>query len=427
MRFRAAFVLAVTIGALLAPVAPAQVQTRERSIDRAVEALRGGDPVFVHPDAEAPIDEARVEERIRRGDAGTVFVAVLPESAGRATAVARQIAQDLGRPGVYAVIAGRSFAGGSTTGPPVRDLATEAVEAKRSEGATAIVLDFIDRVADRRAGSEGGSSGAGSGSDGGGDGVSGGLVLALLGLGGVAAAVVVRRRRRREEQRQLDEVKTVARDDLVALGDDIRALDLDVEMPDADPEAKRYYGQAVEAYSRAQNGFDLARRPQALEQVTRDLEEGRYAMTAAKACLEGRPVPERTLPCFFDPRHGPSTEMVEWAPPGGRPRPVPVCAADAVRLKDGLDPQAREIDVDGERTPYWNAPGYYAPYAGGFFGGYGGFFPGLFLGSVLGGGFGGHDSYVEHDHGGDWGGGDFGGGGDVGGGGDGGDFGGGDF
>ena len=233
-------------------------------------------------------------------------------------------------------------------------------------------------------------------------------LLALLGLGGVVAAVVSGRRRRRREREQLAEVKTVARDDLVALGDDIRALDLDEQMPDADPEAKRYYGQAVDGYTRAEAAFDSARRPEDLEFVTRPLEEGRYAMTAAKARFAGEPVPERTPPCFFDPRHGPSVEQIEWAPPGGQPRPVPVCAADAQRIRDGEEPMTRQIDVGGQPTAYWNAPGYYGGWSGGFFGGFGGggFLPGLLLGSMFGGGWGGGwgDSHVDQDFGG---GGDF--------------------
>ena len=426
MRRVTTLIAALALGATLAPSASAQTATDV--VGEAADALRS-DPVFVHSAAEADVDADAIRERIERGDAGAVFVAVLPASAGSPREVGPQLARAVGERGTYAIVSGRSFGGGSNTGPPVADLGTEAVQAKRSEGATAIVVDFIDRVAERRAQAGGGGSGPSGGGDPAGDGASGGVLLGLLGLlglGGVAAAIVSRRRRRREEQAQLAEVKTVARDDLVALGDDIRELDLDVEMPNADPEAKRYYGQAVEAYSRAENRFDLARHPDDLEPVTRDLEEGRYAMTAAKARLEGRAVPERTPPCFFDPRHGPSADQVEWAPPGGQPRPVPVCAADAQRIRDGYDPQTREIDVDGVRTPYYAAPAYYGPYAGGFFGGFGGFggfFPGLFLGSMLGGGFGGGDTYIENDSGGgDFGGGDF-GGGDFGGG----DFGGGDF
>jgi hypothetical protein len=117
---------------------------------------------------------------------------------------------------------------------------------------------------------------------------------------------------------------------------------------------------------------------------------------------------------------------VEWAPPGGQPRAVPACAADAVRIRDGEDPNVRQVPVNGELVPYWQAGPAFGPWAGGFFGG--GLLPGLLVGSMLGGalgGFGLPDDAHAADVGelgdfgdpGDFGGGDFGGG----------DFGGGDF
>jgi hypothetical protein len=118
---------------------------------------------------------------------------------------------------------------------------------------------------------------------------------------------------------------------------------------------------------------------------------------------------------------------------------VPVCAADAQRVEQGYEPPSRQVLVDGQRMPYWNAPASYAPWAGGYFGGYrggyagvgGGLLGGLLAGTLLGSALGGA-SYpqpvpVDYDPGygggaddgrlGDFGGGDFGGG----------DFGGGDF
>jgi hypothetical protein len=257
--------------------------------------------------------------------------------------------------------------------------------------------------------------------------VPGGLLLLLA--GGGAGFLLLRSRRRKRAQLQertaeFDEVKETARDDLVALGDDIRALELDTQMPDADPRAKQDYDQAVLLYERASGAFDGARRPEDLEEVTQALEEGRYAMASAKARLEGREPPERRLPCFFDPRHGPSVRDIEWTPPGGSPRLVPACAADALRVEEGEEPATRQVLVGGQPRPYYDAGPAYGPWAGGFFGGVGGgLLPGLLIGSMLGGGlgFGYPDEAHAGDHG-DWGGGDF-GGGDFGGG----DFGGGDF
>jgi hypothetical protein len=133
-------------------------------------------------------------------------------------------------------------------------------------------------------------------------------------------------------------------------------------------------------------------------------------MAVAEAAVEGRPAPARRDPCFFDPRHGPSTRDVLWAPPNGSPRKVPACEADAQRVERGLEPQTREISYGGQMMPYYYAP----PMFGGYFGG---FLPGLLIGEMLGGPFGWGGPFIG---GGGWGdGGSFGG--------DGGSFGGGDF
>jgi hypothetical protein len=218
-------------------------------------------------------------------------------------------------------------------------------------------------------------------------------------------------------EREWEEVRETARDDLVALGDDIRALDVDIQMPNVADDAKQRYEQALAAYQRASEIFDVAKRPEDLAPVTKTLEEGRYAMTATKALLEGKPVPERRPPCFFDPRHGPSTEDVNWAPEGGAPRSVPACAADALRVKEGFEPHGRQVIADGRPVDYWNAPRHYGPWMGGYYSGFGGggLLSGLLMGSALGAGLGFAGDAIEDvfDGGGDWddGGGGFGDGG----------------
>jgi hypothetical protein len=286
----------------------------------------------------------------------------------------------------------RMFAGPSRDAAEAAD---EAVEANAGEGAQAVLTDFVDRV-----------------NDDGGIGAGGIILLGLAGAGGVAVIAGVRRRRR-EEAAQFAEVKDNARDDLVALGEEIRALDLDMQMPDVSGGARTDYETAVHAYDRANRVYETARRPQDLEPVGAALEEGRWAMMSARARLEGHEPPERRSPCFFDPRHGPSSREVEWAPYGGAPRMVPACEADAQRVERGEEPSAREVTVGGQRMPYWAAGPAYAPFMGGFFGA--GILPGLVVGTLLGDAW---SSDVGGDAGGgDWGGGDF-GGGDFGGGGD---------
>jgi hypothetical protein len=415
-------------------------------VDQAASALRE-DPVYVDRDADPRLsraEEGRLEEHIASSGAGPLFVAVLPEGA-REEAPGNDpdrlpglLARALRENGTYAVVTGTRLSAGSTLFRPGTStrLVEEAIREHRGQGLDGILTGFVDSVgAERRGLATGGGEGDSSGGDGG-DGAGGLVILGLLAAGGGAFAISLARRRRRkaaERAEHVAELRAAARDDLVALGDDVRAIDLDVEMPDADPRAREALAVALERYEQAEGALDRAQRPEDFEPITKALEEGRWSMEVAKAHIAGRPPPERRPPCFFDPRHGPSTRDVEWAPPGGQPRPVPVCEADAVRIESGEDPRAREVMVGGRPTPYYDAPGYFAPWAGGYFGGFapafGGFLPGLLFGSLLGG------------WGGDWGGGgegggdggDFGGGedfgGDFGGGGGdfGGDFGGGDF
>jgi hypothetical protein len=410
----------------LALTGAASAQTTIGALGETAEELRST-PVYSDPDAERALSENEVErlrEAIRENDAGPLYLAVLPASAadeagGDPEAATRELALSVGEPGTYAAVIGDSFRAGDL-GDVLPEgaaaaLATEALDAQRGGGVAAVLEDFIRRVgAVRRGGDAPGSSEGG-----------GGFPVWLVVLLAIPLALfgVSRWRRRKREAEEFAEVRQVAREDVIALGDDIRALDLDMEMPDMDPEAKEHYGLAVERYTEAQEKLGRARRSEDLKPVTEALEEGRWAMEAARAEMEGREAPERRAPCFFDPRHGPSVTDVDWTPPGGSARPVPACAADAVRVRDGQDPSMRQVPVGGELVPYWQAGPAYAPWAGGFFGG--GLFPGLFIGSMLGGGFGDYGSPgdVSQDAGdfGDFGGGDF-GGGDFGGFGGGGDF-----
>ena len=439
---------ALALVTFLVAVAPygalAQTSVGERILVRAVDALRS-DPVFVDPQAASSMSDREadsIRDAIAEANVGAIYVAVLPEEArleagGTTGAVLQEIGNTLERNGTYIVIVGRELRAGSSEFEEgvVPSLADEAVQDNQGGSPAGLVLSLIERLGSADEGGSGGGSGGGGGS-----------FLPFLFVGGGALFLVSsmrrKKRRREEEKAQLEEVREVALEDLVELGDDLRALDLDVEMPGADPRAKEDYVTALGCYERATSQLDKAQRPQDLAPVTEILEEGRYAMASARARLEGKEPPPRNPPCFFDPRHGPSERDVEWSLPGSTPRMVPACAADAARVEAGAEPNARQIVVQGQSMPYWNAPYYYGPWAGGWFGGMGGgLFQGMLLGSMLGhgmgfggfGGYGGHgsDSGSGGDgDGGGWGGGDFGGGGGFGGGdfgGGGGDFGGGDF
>jgi hypothetical protein len=383
-------VLAVVVAAAL--VLGANARAGER-IDAAVAALQS-DPVYVDPDAQLEIgsaDQARIRQAIDTSGAGPVYIAILPlaaenETGGNPDGVLQAIHDGLNREGTYAVVVGRHFRAGSAgvLQPGVAgQLATDALNANRGQGVTTTLVDFVHRVADAR---QSGSAPAGGTDDE--PGTGGGILIALLVLGGalfLGARAIANRRRQRQE---LADVKAAAHDDLIALADDVQKLEQPVE---SSPKAKQEYQAALDDYGKASDAFDRATRTKEMEAVASSLEEGRYHMASAEAILAGQPVPERRPPCFFDPRHGPSTRDVEWAPPGGVPRKVPACEADAQAVERGEEPASREVVAGGRRVPYWSAPPYFGPWAGGYFMPFGGtgFLSGLFVGELLGGAYGG--------------------------------------
>jgi hypothetical protein len=284
------------------------------------------------------------------------------------------------------------------------------------------------------------------------------LLIVLLIIG--AVVFVVRAANQNKSRAALEQrsaadlaaARRVSDEDVTRFGEELQRLDTDMLTSPLDDAARQDYQRALDSYEAAKESLRLASRPDDIRHVTQALEDGRYAVACVRARAKGEPLPVRRPPCFFNPAHGPSTVDIEWAPPGGQPRQVPVCAADADRVSQGAEPDVRTVPHGVGRVPYWQGGPAYSPWASGYFGGYAtsGLVPGFLLGTLLAPGWGGGfmdpfdsdpggdgdqgdagdsgdtgdpgDSGDTGDDGGDWGGGD-GGGFDFGGG-DFGDFGG---
>ncbi|MFF9584196.1 hypothetical protein [Streptomyces achromogenes] len=370
--------LALVLATLYAP--PASAQT---SVSTIAQALRKS-PVYVDPAArnQLPADTAEaLAARIKRADR-PLFIAVLP--AGYPTAdLFTDLRAATGVTGLYGIRLGDRFdarADSSVMSPTARQNLVRSVQ---GEDARTQLADFTDRALLNMRGHAPKSWG------GTGDGVSGTALIttaAVLVIAGAGAYTLVRRNRRRREQEQraaLDRLRVVVDEDITAFGEELDRLDFQPAAPGADDAMRADYGHALDAYDTAKQRMAMAERPEDVRGVTQALEDGRFALASLAARREGRPLPERRPPCFFDPRHGPSVSDATWTPPGGAPREVPVCAADATRLADGRDPVIREVDTDYGRRPYWDAGPAYGPWAGGYFGG--GLLPGLLVGTMLGG------------------------------------------
>jgi hypothetical protein len=197
-----------------------------------------------------------------------------------------------------------------------------------------------------------------------------GVVAAVVAL----VAVIVRRNRVRALERaaaELEPVKKLAFEDVTALGTELQDLDLELAGRPLDEGARADYQRALDTYESAKTSADAITRPEQVQDVTRILDDGRYAIACVKARVAGDPLPQRRPPCFFDPRHGLSVADVTYAPMGGAERQVPACALDAERVRAGAEPDVRQVMVGTQRVPYWQGGRAYRPYAAGYFGGFG--------------------------------------------------------
>ncbi|MGV9451440.1 hypothetical protein [Streptomyces sp. NPDC003635] len=410
------------------------------------ESLRE-DPVYVDPAASDQLSSSDAEalaDKIRDADK-PVFVAVLPADQPEQNLL-KNLRTETGVTGLYAVRSGDGFGAAADSSVMSNEAVGNLVSSVQGiDDVKAQLNDFVDAALQNVGGSA--PSSWGSTTD---DGVPvAGLVTTgvVLAAGGAGAYALVRRRRLQHEQEQraaLAKLRVVVDEDITAFGEELERLDFHPGEPGADDAMRTDYEHALDSYEQAKRLMDGATKPEDVRAVTQALEDGRHSLALLAARREGRPLPERRPPCFFDPRHGPSVADVSWTPTGSATREVPVCAADRARLADGQDPMIREVTTDsGARRPYWDAGPAYGPWAGGYFGG--GILPGLLIGTMLGsmmagpayaadygsgyGDFGGgyeggdvsgadfaSDDFTGGFGGGDFGGGGFGGGGDFGGG-----------
>jgi hypothetical protein len=196
----------------------------------------------------------------------------------------------------------------------------------------------------------------------------------------VVAGVIFVVRQRAESQRRhqleqrsardLESARAVADEDVTRFGEELQRLDTDLLIEKLDEPTRQDYQRALDSYEAAKQALQRATDPGDLRHVTEALENGRYAVACVRARTSGQPLPARRPPCFFNPAHGPSTTDIDWAPPGGQPRQIPVCAADADRVRQGAEPDIRTVPQGIGRVPYWQGGPAYSPWASGYFGGY---------------------------------------------------------
>ena len=104
--------------------------------------------------------------------------------------------------------------------------------------------------------------------------------------------------------------------------------------------------------------------PPAFRSAHGRLDDAEWHLGVVEAHLEGTgepPRPESGHParCFFNAEHGLATVEVELELPGVRTVSVGICAADAVRLSRGDEPEVGAVSVGRRRLPRAAAPTWY--------------------------------------------------------------------
>jgi hypothetical protein len=188
--------------------------------------------------------------------------------------------------------------------------------------------------------------------------------------GGVAGVVALwwggttlsaRRARRSDEKEHLEVAVPVLNEEIIALSQQVSALPTT-----SDPQQSKLSKDVLDTVEKARHRLDEAKGDDDTEAVATLLGSARYGLACLDALRAGKPIPEPTPPCFFDPSHGPSTTAVEWAPEDGAERQVQVCAACAARAAAKQEPEIRMVTVRDRARPYWTLHEELASYMDGY-------------------------------------------------------------
>ncbi|MEV5963577.1 hypothetical protein AB0L70_17540 [Kribbella sp. NPDC051952] len=193
------------------------------------------------------------------------------------------------------------------------------------------------------------------------------VVLAGGALVGAGRQLLVRRAARKVGAEELEQIERLAGEDVTQFGEELTRLGEQVRADDLDADGRLDYQRALAAYEAAQQAVARLRSASDVSTITDTLASGRYAIVCVQARSAGQPVPERRVPCYFNPQHGPSTTDVVWNQPKYGTRKVAVCAQDAARLRSGEDPEIRMVVIGNRRVPYWEAGNAVVPYSSGYF------------------------------------------------------------
>ncbi|HET6299432.1 MAG TPA: hypothetical protein VFG33_39065 [Kribbella sp.] len=183
----------------------------------------------------------------------------------------------------------------------------------------------------------------------------------LIGLWWGVTALGARRTRRADEKKHLEISRPLLNEEIIALSQQVSAIPTT-----SDPQQSKLSKDVLDTVEKARHRLDEAKGDDDTEAVATLLGSARYGMLCLDALRAGKPIPEPTPPCFFDPRHGPSTTQANWTPEGGAERSVQACAACAARVAANEEPDIRMVTVRDRPRPYWTLGEELASYIDGY-------------------------------------------------------------
>ncbi len=355
-RFR--LVLAVVVGCFaLTPLAHAT------QLDDVAQTLRD-QGFYIEPGADA--DPGALAEAVadaRRGGSRFMAVVLASEPPGGATTYSDALLDRIGD-GTLVVVDPEFIGYGSYEFDDRQmDEAAESFRGDAVEGIAAFAAALPDAAAT-------GTPGAG------GTGGSTGSLLPVLLIGlvlfGAFALFSGWRSSRRQKAAlagRMDEARTEVRKQLSAMADGILELNDRVTISGS-KEIRERFQRASHGYQTALAAVDGAATLGELERLSDEIDRSRWEMEAARALLDGGPVPPEpttdpvTSACFFDPTHGIGTEVEQLQTAAGT-QTIRVCRRCDEALDRGEQPVSRTIAVDGVEVPAAQAP---RSYGGGGFG-----------------------------------------------------------
>jgi len=163
-----------------------------------------------------------------------------------------------------------------------------------------VVMRFVEALTETAV-DEGSDSGAGDGESGGG---GSGAIWFLVFLGGMIALFVFLRNRSQKtatsaRAARLAEFRTAAQEKLDAIANDILEMETEVSMAE-NPEIQQHYNSASAKYGEVIDKVKTVTDPEALLDLTHQLDIAIWELDVAEAYLDGKPPPKKPEPPKFE-------------------------------------------------------------------------------------------------------------------------------